>query len=74
MNWKDLLKVFLGALLPMLYTMLSSHYPDFPMFSEDFVSLIMWIVGLAVGGWGLASMRIKSQLKKNGYEYKDLVK
>jgi len=73
MNFKDILKVFLGALLPTLFTMLVSHYPDFPLFGEDFVAIIMWIVGLVVGGWGLNAMYVKTKLKKAGYDYKTLV-
>jgi len=73
-DWKNLLKVFLGALLPMLYTVLIAKHPDFPIFLDEFVSLGVWIIGLVVGGWGLAEMRIKSKLKKAGYDYEKLVK
>jgi len=73
MNWKDMLKVFLGALLPTLYSMLIAKHPDFPIFLDEFVSVILWIVGLLVGGWGLASMRMKSKLKQAGFDYEKLV-
>lgn len=73
MNWKDLLKSVLGPLVAYLYTQLISHYPSFPMFDEDFVAVILWIVGLVVGGWGLAAMWMKSKLKKAGYNYEKMV-
>ena len=86
MNWKDMLKIFLGALLPALFTQLVSHYPDFPLFAEDFTAIILWIVGLLVGGWGLNAMYVKTclkkarndsdvrtRLKKAGYDYEALV-
>jgi len=73
-DWKSFLKVFLGALLPMLYTVLIAKHPDFPIFLDEFVSVGLWIVGLIVGGWGLAEMRMKSKLKKAGYDYEKLVK
>lgn len=73
MNWKDMLKIFLGALLPALFTQLVSHYPDFPLDGSDFTAIILWIVGLLVGGWGMASMYMKARIKKAGYKYENLV-
>ncbi|MCU0645778.1 MAG: hypothetical protein MUC94_16155 [bacterium] len=73
MNWKDIIKTLLGALLPLLFTQLVSHYPDFPLYSEDFVSIILWIIGLIIGGWGLNAMYMKGRIKKAGYDYKKLV-
>jgi len=69
-----MLKVFLGALLPALYTALIAKHPDFPIFLDEFVSVGLWIVGLVVGGWGLASMSIKSKLKRAGHDYEKLVR
>jgi hypothetical protein len=51
-----------------------THYPDFPLYAEDFTAIILWIVGLIVGGWGLGSMYKNVKLKKAGYEYNTLVR
>jgi len=73
MNWKDMLKVFLGALLPALFTALIAKHPDFPIFLDEFVSLGLWIAGLILGGWGMGSMYKNAKLKKAGYDYETLV-
>ncbi len=73
MDWKNLLKIFLGALLPMLYTMLIAKHPDFPIFLDEFVGVGLWIVGLVVGGWGASALYHKSKLRKAGHDYERLV-
>lgn len=52
MNLKNLLRLILLALLPVLYGLLTGRYPDFPLHSPQlFVDLVLWIIGLVIGGW-----------------------
>ena len=54
MSGKRLLKALIAALVPVLYSLLKAHYPDFPLESDQVLALILWIVGLLIGGWQLA--------------------
>jgi len=51
LDWKSLLKAVLAALVPVVYTVLVTAYPDFPLPQDQFVQTVLWIIGMAIGGW-----------------------
>jgi len=51
MAWKPILKAILAVLIPALYTALISKYPNLPLTEAQFVALVLWFIGLFVGGW-----------------------
>lgn len=51
MSWKNLLRVILLALLPVVYGLIKSLYADFPLNQQQFVDLVLWVVGQLIGGW-----------------------
>lgn len=53
MTWKNLLYSMLAVLLPLLYSLLLGKYPDFPLNQGETVALLLWLIGLLVGGWNL---------------------
>lgn len=70
LNWKNLLYSFLGFLLPLLYTELIKSHPDFPLTSTGFTEVIVWILGLIIGGWNIASAAFKKLIyNKFGVTY-----
>lgn len=66
MYWKNLLALFLSALLPAVYTIFISIFKDFPLSQEQWIALWLWIVGMLIGGWNLKSFIIK----RNSYIHK----
>ena len=64
MNWKEYVRLVLGALLPVAYTLLKQKNPDFPLAQDKFVELILYLIGGAVGGWQLLRFKIKLQMSE----------
>jgi len=58
-NWKPLLLAVLGVVSPFLYSILFSDTPDFPLTVDNWTDLLVWIVGLLVGGWTGAKAYLK---------------
>jgi hypothetical protein len=50
-EWKNVLYALLGIVLPMAYTWLTNTLKGFPLTTETFVTVMLWLAGLAVGGW-----------------------
>jgi len=50
---KDILRLILATLLPVAYVALKLLYPDFPLTQDTFVGLVLWVIGLLLGGWNL---------------------
>jgi hypothetical protein len=50
---KDVLRLILATLLPVAFIALKTLYPDFPLSQDTFVNLVIWVVGLLLGGWNL---------------------
>lgn len=53
---KPILKAMISALIPILYSLLVAKYPNFPLSSEQLLALILWILGIGVGGWQLNNL------------------
>jgi hypothetical protein len=53
MDFKNILRLVLGVLLPVIFVALKTLYPDFPLSQDTFVMLVIWAVGLLIGGWNL---------------------
>jgi len=51
MDLKSMLKAIIAVIIPFLYSALIGKVPDFPLTGDVFLQLVLWIVGLAVGGW-----------------------
>ena len=75
MNFKEILKMFLSALLPVLYAGFIKHNPSFPLSQVDFIETILWIVAAVIGGWSVKAMVVNYQtLKKVGKTYAEWFK
>jgi hypothetical protein len=48
---KPMLRALIVALIPLFYGTLVDAYQDFPLTLEMTVTVVVWIVGLAIGGW-----------------------
>ncbi len=51
MNWKNLLYAVLAAVLPVVFSVIVGFVPTFPLAEPDFILLVLWVVGLVIGGW-----------------------
>ena len=70
MDWKTMLYMFLGALLPMIYVAFIKNNPTFPLTELNFVETIMWIIGSLIGGWNAMKLKVNyMMLKKQGKSY-----
>lgn len=56
---KDILRLLLATLLPIAYVALKIAFPDFPLSQDTFVALIIWVVGLVLGGWNMHYLAVK---------------
>jgi hypothetical protein len=56
MSWKNLLYAVLGVIIPLAFQELILKFPEFPLDSESFLQLGLWLIGLVVGGWNAASL------------------
>jgi len=65
-DWKQILKGIIGVIVPVIYSLIVASFPDFPLADEQFLELILWAVGLLIGGWQLNNARKVAQLKKFG--------
>ena len=72
-DWKALLKLLLSVVIPTVYTMIKTKYPDFPIGEERFSFFIVWIVGALIGGWELHKAKVKQLLTAKGLKYEELV-
>lgn len=48
---KDLIRLIIVTLLPIAFIAIKTAFPDFPLSQDSFVALIVWAVGLLLGGW-----------------------
>lgn len=51
MAWKNVLYALLAVILPLVYEFVVNAIPAFPLDATNFIGLVLWIIGLAVGGW-----------------------
>jgi len=58
---KELLKSTIGLLVAFFYSMLKAHYPNFPLDNDAVLSLILWALGFAVGGWQVRNYVIRKK-------------
>ena len=73
MTWKDYLYMILSIALPVIYTAIKAQNPDIPILENNFIELILWIVGSAINGWEMQKAKIISLLKRKGMTYESLV-
>ena len=64
MNWKNVILAVLGSVIPFLYSALVGKFPDFPLDQSNFLAIIIWVVGLAIGGWNLKSIHVKMKANR----------
>ena len=61
LDWKPILKAALAAILPLLYTAIVGWNEAFPLTQADFVALVLFLIGLPLGGWQVAKSVYKAQ-------------
>ena len=75
MDWKSILYMFFGAMLPVIYAAFIKQNPSFPLTQVDFVETILWILGAIVGGWNAMKIKVNyMMLKKQGKTYAEFAK
>ena len=65
--FKSILFAFTGVLVPFIYTWISGANSDFPLSQVSTGELILWFVGVLVGGWNLKALGMKF-VRKVGYK------
>ncbi len=63
---KDFIRMLLVVLLPVFFVVVKKTFPDFPLSQDTFVNLIIWAIGLLVGGWQLAFLSFKTDFLNTG--------
>lgn len=68
MTAKQFVFALLSAFLPLLYTLITGAAPDFGgvIDVQTFVALVLWLIGLPLGGWQLLKGRLLYKLGKDG--------
>lgn len=61
MNFKHILYALLVAMIPFMYSALTGKFPTFPLSAEQFGAVVLWLIGLLVGGWQTAKYFYLSQ-------------
>lgn len=61
LSWRNILYAILGVILPLAYQELVGKFPTFPLDNNGFVTLILWVIGLIVGGWNVKSIVVNYQ-------------
>ncbi|NLI41960.1 MAG: hypothetical protein GX421_12435 [Caldisericales bacterium] len=51
MAWKNVLYAVLAVLLPLVYEFVVDAVPSFPLDATNFIGVVLWIIGLLIGGW-----------------------
>ena len=75
MDWKSILYMFLGAMLPVIYAAFIKNNPSFPLTQVDFVETILWIIGSIIGGWQAMRLKVNYMLlKKQNKTYAEFAK
>lgn len=59
MDWKSIVKMTLAIALPVIYSIIKAKNPDLPITESDFIELIVWIVGSAIGGYQAKAFMVK---------------
>ena len=59
MDWKNLFYAFLGFVLPLVFDEIVKADPNFPLLSQDFVNLVLHLIGYLMGGWNIALVAVK---------------
>jgi len=50
---KPIIKALITVLIPVFWGWLKDAYQDFPLTSEQLLAIVLWIIGLVIGGWQL---------------------
>ena len=75
MDWKSILYMFLGAMLPVIYAAFIKNNPSFPLTQVDFVETILWIIGSIIGGWQAMRLKVNYMLlNKQNKTYAEFAK
>ncbi len=48
---KEILRLFLTFVLPFIFAIVKTKFPDFPLNQDTFAALLIWAIGLLIGGW-----------------------
>jgi len=51
--WKSVLYAVLSAVIPLLYSLATGKFPDFPLDLQSFMATLLWLAALLVGGWNV---------------------
>ena len=58
---KRLIYIVISVLVPALYSIITSYYPEFPLNESIMSDLAIWIIGIFFGGW--QTTKIYKELK-----------
>lgn len=57
MIWKNVIAAMLGVVIPIAWSAITNSQPDFPLTIDSFTELVLWAVGLVIGGWNAKVLR-----------------
>jgi hypothetical protein len=60
-TWKPLLKAGVLLILPILFNAIIGWNASFPLSLADFTAVILYLIGIPIGGWLTATSTYKSQ-------------
>ena len=53
MDFKKILYSMLSIILVSVYTFIKHKFPMFPIEKDTFINFVVWVIGLALGGWSV---------------------
>lgn len=62
---KELLKSVIALVIAFAYSAIIAKFPDFPLAKDQLVSLILWLIGFAIGGWQANKYYVKKLYNKS---------
>jgi len=75
LSWRNILYAVLGVILPLIYQELIGARPDYPQGESDFVTQVLWLIGLLVGGWNIKATIVNWKVyKKVSKSYAEWIK
>jgi hypothetical protein len=60
-EWKPILKALLLVVLPVVYSLIVGWNESFPIAQDEFIAILLFLIGLPIGGWQLAVSVYKGQ-------------
>lgn len=73
---QQLIQAIIGAVVPLLFQLLTNQFPDFPLAQTDVLNFLLWVLGFAFASWKannalrIYQIETQSEIKIAGNSYK----